>query len=560
MFEPAETPEGLSGRGDTVIVPAETDGGLATRPELLLRALPAPLLLLDGDGRVSASNPAADRLFGAEPPESVVGRRFVAGLDPESAARFEWALDRIQKSPSGDPGFDQLLLGLGPSERRFQLDITVTNVGTTAPALLVLLRSPSDPDTAHPETTDRESVLAAAVEAAQLGVWHHDLATDRMLWGGHYREVLMSMPGSFDGTFRGLLGTVHPDDRDQLSAAIEGARDAGGHYASEFRITGPDGRVRWVHVWGRFLLGPDGRAARSVGAFRDVTEQKGLERQLTQAQKIEAIGQLAAGIAHEINTPTQYVSDNLRFLGEAFEGGVRMLELYQALRDELEAGGLAGEQVAAIRALEDEIDYPYLIAEVPQAMRQALEGVERVTTILRAVKSFSHPGATRKDPVDLNEVVANTLTVSRNEWKYIADARTDLDPTLPPVPCLRSEIQQVVLNLVINAAHAIGEAEAAREGGKGSIVVSTRRVDDWVELSVSDTGTGIPDAIQARIFDPFFTTKVVGKGTGQGLALVHNVVVDKHGGTVWFDTTPGRGTRFVVRLPLTDPGVAEPTR
>lgn len=303
----------------------------------------------------------------------------------------------------------------------------------------------------------------------------------------------------------------------------------------------------------------DGQAV--VGAvvgFRDVTERRMLEAQLRQAQKLESIGQLAAGIAHEINTPTQYLTDNTKFLVESFRELRAVLEACRRLSEAAASGAGAPERpdelaelVETIAAEARSVDVPYLIAEIPRALEQSLEGLDRVAKIVRSMKEFSHPGGGQKQAVDLNHAIESTLTVSRNEWKYVADAVTRLDPELPLVECLPGEINQVILNLVINAAHAI--AEKQRTGGaaeKGTITVSTRPDGDWAEIRVADTGTGIPEAIRAKVFDPFFTTKEVGRGTGQGLAIARSVVCDKHGGTIDFETEPSRGTTFVVRLPI----------
>jgi signal transduction histidine kinase len=186
---------------------------------------------------------------------------------------------------------------------------------------------------------------------------------------------------------------------------------------------------------------------------------------------------------------------------------------------------------------------------MPRAIQQSLEGVQHVSRIVKAMKDFSHPGIDRKVAVDLNRAIETTLTVARNELKYVADTVTQLDPQLPPVPCLPGEINQVLLNLVINAAHAIADALPPGEQRRGRITVSTQCFEDMVELRVSDTGTGIPEDVRSRIFEPFFTTKPVGRGTGQGLSLAHAVVVNKHGGQIWFDTELGKGTTFIVRLP-----------
>lgn len=282
----------------------------------------------------------------------------------------------------------------------------------------------------------------------------------------------------------------------------------------------------------------------------DVTERKVLQSQLVQAQKLESIGQLAAGIAHEINTPTQYVGDNTRFLQEAFTDLARLLETYAAFLRAYKEGTAAEALVREVEATAAQIDVAYLTAEIPQAIQQSLEGIARVATIVHAMKEFSHPGTEEKTAIDLNRAVESTITIARNEWKYVAEMVTDFAPGLPPVPCLPGELNQVVLNIVINAAHAIADVVGNRTQGRGTITVSTRQDGDWAELRIADTGTGIPAAVRDRVFDPFFTTKEVGKGTGQGLAMAHTVVVEKHGGTITFETAEGRGTTFIIRLPL----------
>jgi len=280
---------------------------------------------------------------------------------------------------------------------------------------------------------------------------------------------------------------------------------------------------------------------------RDISERRLLEGQLRQAQKLEGIGQLAAGIAHEINTPTQFVTDNLTFLRDSWKSSHELLQAYRsAVRGS--ASLLPSEVVASLREVERTCDLDFVVAEVPRAIDQSLDGARRVAEIVRAMKEFSHPDSAEKTATDLNRAVTSTITVARNEWKYVADVATRLDESLPPLECYPGEVNQVILNLVVNAAHAI--KEKIKEGEKGKITVCTRVRGDFAELSVSDTGTGIPEGIRTRIFDPFFTTKEVGKGTGQGLSLAHAVVVKKHGGKIWFETETGCGTTFFIALPI----------
>lgn len=266
-----------------------------------------------------------------------------------------------------------------------------------------------------------------------------------------------------------------------------------------------------------------------------------------QAQKLESLGQLAAGVAHEINTPIQYLSDNCRFVQDAFRGIDEVLTQYRFLLNNLKETNSLPEMVSAIEAKLAEADIPYVLEEIPRALAQCTEGVERVANIVRAMKEFSHPGSAQMELIDLNRAVQNALTVCRNEWKYVAELVTDFDASLPPVRCLPGELNQVVLNLAINATHAIAGKE--KTGELGRIVVSTRLIDSSIEIRIQDSGTGIPEAIRSKIFDPFFTTKEVGRGTGQGLAIARHVIVNKHRGTLTFETKHGVGTTFIIRLP-----------
>ena len=282
----------------------------------------------------------------------------------------------------------------------------------------------------------------------------------------------------------------------------------------------------------------------------DITERKILENQLAHAQKLEAIGQLAAGIAHEINTPTQYVGDNTRYLEDAFNDFLTVLNKYNELLTAVKDGNPTEDLVKEVEALVEEADIDYLSKDIPEAIAQTLQGVERVTKIVRSMKDFSHPGVKEKTAVDINQAIESTITVARNEWKYVAELKTTFDPSLPKVVCYIAEFNQVVLNLIINAVHAIADSLEGVSHNKGKIDVSTCRDDGWVEIRISDNGKGIPKEVQPKIFDPFFTTKEVGKGTGQGLAISYNVIVDKHGGSLSFDTEEGKGTTFIIRIPI----------
>jgi signal transduction histidine kinase/CheY-like chemotaxis protein len=309
-----------------------------------------------------------------------------------------------------------------------------------------------------------------------------------------------------------------------------------------------DGSSVFVHFFPRPLIAADGRFQGAFALVTDVTQRKILESQLLQAQKLESIGQLAAGIAHEINTPTQYVTDNTRFLEQSLQELLRLLGLQERLARQAEEQGLFAGLVADIKRVGIEIGLEYLKSELPISIEQTLEGLERIAKIVRSMKEFAHPGPDVKTPADLNKAIANTVTVARNEWKYVAEVVTDLDPELPPVPCVVGEINQVVLNVIVNAAHAIADTIAPGQERKGTIRISTRRDGDFVEIRVADDGPGIPPAIRNRVFDPFFTTKQPGKGTGLGLSTVYGIVKG-HGGHIFCQSSPGQGTTFEIYLP-----------
>jgi PAS domain S-box-containing protein len=287
-----------------------------------------------------------------------------------------------------------------------------------------------------------------------------------------------------------------------------------------------------------------GRIHRVLCVALDLRERKRLEIELRHAQKLEAVGRLAAGMAHEINTPVQFVSDGLHFLQGAFQD---LLALVARTHNIVErSSAVPPECVKLIGEAEAQADLSYLREQVPRALDRTLDGVARVAGIVRAMRDFSHPDRGEKRAADLNRALENTLAVAKCEYRDVADVVMDFGP-LPPVPCYLGELNQVFLNLIVNAAHAI--ADEPREGRRGVIAVRSRDLGGAVEVTVSDTGCGIPEEIRERVFEPFFTTKAPGRGTGQGLAIAHAIVADKHGGSLAFESEVGVGTTFVVRLP-----------
>jgi PAS domain S-box-containing protein len=381
-------------------------------------------------------------------------------------------------------------------------------------------------------------------------VWTAD-ESGRYLFASHNAEKIygytighQGLPGSrFDAE------RIHHDDLPRIKESYDLLFQRNKIYDVEYRIRTQSGEWIWLHDKAVGTYEKDGLKF-ADGLCSDITEKKILESQLRNAQKLESIGQLAAGIAHEINTPTQYVGDNTKFLQDAFCDLTRVLKRYGEVLAGAKVSPLSSEVIEELNELAEEADIQHLTEEIPEAIEQSLEGIERISKIVQSMKDFAHPGSSEKKAADINKAIESTITVAQNEWKYVAEMETDFDQSLPLVPSLLGEFNQVILNLIINAAHAISDVQEVGSQVKGRIIISTRHTGDWATISVSDTGAGIPERIRSRIFDPFFTTKEVGKGTGQGLAISHTVVVEKHGGTITFETEEGRGTTFRIRLPL----------
>jgi two-component system, NtrC family, sensor kinase len=320
----------------------------------------------------------------------------------------------------------------------------------------------------------------------------------------------------------------------------------GEEWRGEFRNRKKNGDLYWESVVISPIRNSDGVTSHFLAVKEDITERKLAESHSRQAQKLEAIGQLAAGIAHEINTPIQFVGDNTRFVKEAWAS----LDSVLALCEAASSAEDAADVLPRVHSMLQDCDSQYLRAEVPRALDQSLEGIGRVAKIVQAMKEFSHPGSDEKQLADINKAIQTTLTVSRNEWKYVADAETFLQKDLQLVPCHIGELNQVFLNLLINSAHAIAEVVGDGSKSRGKITVRTMQDAQFTTISIQDTGAGIQPEIQSKIFDPFFTTKGVGRGTGQGLSLAHTSVVKKHGGKIWFESEVGKGTTFFIQLPM----------
>ena len=392
--------------------------------------------------------------------------------------------------------------------------------------------------------------LRLIFEAAPVGIFRCELDGRVTM----VNPALQKMLGYAEAEIRALDASqlAHPDDRDAVAAQL-GAVVAGRvreSHAIPRKFLHKSGATVHTRVAVSVVTDAEQHPLFTIAVVKNVSETIRLEMELRHAQKLESVGRLAAGIAHEINTPIQFVGDSVTFVRDAVGGFASIIAVYQELRLKLAADAAWAEVAAGLAEQEEATDLAYLLANVPGAATRCLEGLERVATIVRSLKEFAHPDARDKVAYDLNHALESTLAIARHEYKYVADIETELG-ALPPVLCHGGELNQVFLNVVVNAAHAIGDVVKGTDR-RGVIRIKTRRDGNDAVIEVTDTGGGIPLEVRDRVFEPFFTTKEVGRGTGQGLAISRSVVGDKHGGSLTFETEVGRGTTFIIRLPLGD--------
>jgi PAS domain S-box-containing protein len=401
------------------------------------------------------------------------------------------------------------------------------------------------------ELTHTSSRLATLVEAAPVAIIEVDLAGRVRRWNPAAERILGWSANEVMGA---SLPAIPPDQRPEFQAVCAEAQRGRTFAGIEVRWLRRDGEGIELTLGIAPLpeeAGSDGVRPRALLLLAsDQVEMKRLGRRLDQAQRLESLGQLASGLSHEIGAPIQAASHDVGFLVQAVEeltvAVAACRELLAAHRD-----GSANDEglralAARVGATLDRTDIDYLLLEVPRVLGQVRDHVDRVGRIVRALREVSQPGTAAQTQVDLNRAVECTATIARNEFRHVADLVLDLQPELPTVPGSQAELTQALLNLLVNAAHAVGEATSRK--GRGVITVSTRDLGDCVEVRVHDTGAGIPPQIRDRIFEPFFTTKPVGKGTGQGLPACR-AIVERHRGALEFDSHPETGTSFVMRLP-----------
>ena len=265
------------------------------------------------------------------------------------------------------------------------------------------------------------------------------------------------------------------------------------------------------------------------------------------SQRLEVVGQIAAGLAHEINTPVQYIGDNVRYVSSEIDKIIHVLKGYQNLGRLIEDDAILRERLSELRSKEEEHDLDFIVDDIPNALEQTISGVNVIAGIVGSLKALVHPGGREKTEVKVNESIEQAVTLCKGEWKKAAELELELAEDLPEVECYSGELNQVLINLIVNASHAI---ESSSMDGLGQIKITSFLYKSSVGIMIEDSGSGIPLEIQHRVFDPFFTSKDVGQGTGQGLAFAHASIVERSNGTLFFETAEGHGTTFHIYLPV----------
>ena len=517
----------------------------------MLRALidniPDLMYVKDVESRFVVANRQVARSLGAGSPEELIGKR---ESDFLPSARANNSYENEQRVVcSGQAMFNREEMMLDGQGNQIPVLTTVVPLQDSRGYINGIVgvgRNLSERKQGEEALAAAERKYRGMFDQALFGIFQVDIEGHLLNLNQAMANILMyATPDEMLESHRAPLWTtaVSPERNAEFLAAMT---EFGQVRAFELEVYRKDGSKIWISATVRTMV-DKGVFAGFEGMFEDITERRLLREQLLQAQKLESVGQLAAGIAHEINTPTQYIGDNIRFLKKSFAKLTSVLSIYGRLWKETCRDTVTSKEEMA--AALQKIDVEFLIEEIPKSINDALEGVTRVSSLVSAMKEFSHPGTKEKVALDLNHAIQSTITMAQNEWKYVAEMETNFEPTLPLVSCMPGEFNQVILNLIVNAAHAIGDRSKERNGERGKITVQTATISTGVEIRIGDTGGGIPVQARTKIFDPFFTTKEIGKGTGQGLAIARSVIVDKHSGSIEFETVLGEGTTFIIRLP-----------
>ena len=388
--------------------------------------------------------------------------------------------------------------------------------------------------------------LTLAIEGSGTGIWDRNVATGEIHYSPTWKAMLGYADSEISNRIEDSYTRVHPDDLALVQATIQAHfEQKTENYAVEHRLRCKDGSYKWVMSRGKVISrDSDGKPLRMTGTTTDISAMREMserlrqtQNQLLQSEKLAAIGQLAAGVAHEINNPLAFLSSNVGHLVDYIGDLCSLIAEYE--RGEAQ---LAPELQASIKALKDKIDIDFIKADVPQLLEQSRGGIDRVQKIIRSLRDFSRIDvADQWHACDIHSGIEHTLNIVAGELSRKAIVHKEFDRSIPDIVCAGSQINQVILNLLMNAAHSIH--------GSGDIWIRTGARDGQIFIEIADNGAGIEPEIQARIFEPFFTTEAVGKGTGLGLSVSYGII-QKHGGRIDVKSEPGQGTTFTIWLPL----------
>ncbi len=519
-------------------------------------------VMMDEHDQVSFWNRAATGMFGYNE-SNIIGKKFHEhGIPPKLHAAYQQEFSRSLTTDAAATSTKTIeISALRKDGTEFAVELSLAAVKVRGKwEVIAVIRDITGRLRAQETLKRSEQGLNLALQVARMGTWDWDLIT-----GTVWRSLIHDQIFGYETlqarwTFEIFLQHIIAEDHAMVLQALRPTNSTN-QLKFECRILrANDQAQRWISVQGIIHRDQNKTPVRLQGVVVDCTDlkQAELERQSKEAQsslsqKLESVGRLASGVAHEINTPMQFITDNTQFLKQALTSLITVLETYRTAKASIASGKNPTEALAIAQAAEEDNELNYLLEEIPRTFEETMGGLKRVTSIIKSLKEFAHPSIAACQPADLNKAIATTIAVSRHEWKYVADVVTEFDPELPMIPLRIDEMNQVMLNLIVNASHAIGDAIKQRGESKGIITLRTKQEGESVLVQVQDNGTGIPASAQSHIFEPFFTTKGIGKGTGQGLAIIRTIVVKNHGGTIHFTTEPGQGTIFHIKLPLQKP-------
>jgi PAS domain S-box-containing protein len=510
---------------------------------LLFMSIHLPACVADGSGKILMLNEAAVGLTGSAQP-SLVGADITAVYTAEAAGVLTAAIQEVLTSSR--PAVVEARLRSADREQWFEYHIQPVKGKLAVLILSVDVTKSKQVETGLRDTNTQTVALLSSISSILIGV---DGGGTVSHWNATAAEVF-GIPAqvAVGSPFRDC--SIIWDWEMVLAAAAKCAESGQQVRLDNVHYQTPGMHMHILGLAFSPLKNGNDRHSGFLLLGRDITQRMVREKEEAQAKHLQAIGKLAAGIAHEVNTPIQFVGLNNTFLKKRFGQLAKLLALCERIAEKDGDAAANLENMRELVELTRQAQLPYLLEQIPIAIDQSIDGVERIARITAAMRDFTYMGGEEMSVIDINRAIASTITVAQNEWKKAAEIETDFDPGLAPIHCYPSDLNGVFLNLLVNAADAVGDAGHEARGTVGKIRFTTRQHADWVEVRIWDNGTGIPESAREHMFEPFFTTKGMGKGTGQGLYITRQAIVDKHHGTIEFQTETGKWTEFIIRLPV----------